>query len=189
MSNLLKRAMEAFNAMTPEQQVIMLEETRKSFAENNVALSRPAAPVEGLERYDLDYHDICGEAAFIGRDYDGQYVRFDQAEAIIAALKSDVAGSSSVIEHLTQRAEKAETDNAALTARIEFLERVWKKAESHTEALETQLAAAKEAHKSLFGDKTMEGILWPDVKPTDLITIRVQKQIYDKARAALEAKP
>ena len=60
---------------------------------------------------------------------------------------------------------------------------------NRAEALEAKLAAAQEAHKSLFGDKTMEDILWPDVKPTDLITIRVQKQIYDKARAVLGGKP
>ncbi|WP_206669151.1 MULTISPECIES: hypothetical protein, partial [unclassified Brucella] len=56
-------------------------------------------------------------------------------------------------------------------------------------ALEAKLAAVREAHKLLFGDKTIEGILWPDVKPTDLIIIRVQKQIYDKARAVLGGKP
>lgn len=49
MSDLIEKAMEAFNALSSEQQAEMLEETRKSFAENNVALSRLAAPVEGLE--------------------------------------------------------------------------------------------------------------------------------------------
>ena len=48
-SDLIEKAMEASNALSSEQQAEMLEETRKSFAENNVALSRPAAPVEGLE--------------------------------------------------------------------------------------------------------------------------------------------
>ncbi|SPL64448.1 hypothetical protein OHAE_315 [Ochrobactrum soli] len=108
------------------------------------------------------------------------------------------------------RAEKAEADNAALAARVKadelkilkLEERLSAEQASHeqsgksrdewrgkAEALEAKLAAAVEAHKSLFGDKTMEGILWPDVKPTDLITIRVQKQIYDKARAVLGGKP
>lgn len=82
-----------------------------------------------------------------------------------------------------------------LITRIKELENDVAKREDHRgklmkgyRGLETQLAAVKEAHKSLLGDKTMEGILWPDVKPTDLITIRVQKQIYDKARAALGEK-
>ncbi len=48
--NLLKKAVKAFNALSPAQQMEMMEEQRKSFAENNVALSRsaPAATDTGL---------------------------------------------------------------------------------------------------------------------------------------------
>ncbi|MFC7064868.1 hypothetical protein [Brucella rhizosphaerae] len=37
MTDLLDKAITAFNALPPDQQRKMLEETRKSFAENNVA--------------------------------------------------------------------------------------------------------------------------------------------------------
>ncbi|MCR8492800.1 hypothetical protein ABDF71_22615 [Ochrobactrum sp. WV_118_8] len=45
--DLLKKAVAAFNALSPEQQHEMMEEQRQSFAENNVALSRiSTAPAE-----------------------------------------------------------------------------------------------------------------------------------------------
>lgn len=44
-----------------------------------------------------------------------------------------------------------------------------------------------EAFKPFFGDPVMEGLLWPDATPDSLVTIRVQKRIYDRARAALRA--
>lgn len=79
--------------------------------------TRPAAPVEGLVRYDIS---MFGNGAVeMGG---GEYVRFEQAVAIIGALQSDVTGSVSITEHLTQRAERAEADNAALTARVKELE-------------------------------------------------------------------
>ena len=74
--------------------------------------------VEGLETLSVE---MLRDYAFMKADPDGDYVTRSQAEAIIVALQSDVAGSSSIIEHLTQRAEKAEADNAAKDAEIKHL--------------------------------------------------------------------
>lgn len=46
---------------------------------------------------------------------------------------------------------------------------------------------AAEALKPFFGDPVMEGLLWSDATPESLVTIRVQKRVYDRARAALRA--
>ncbi|MGN7960340.1 hypothetical protein, partial [Brucella sp. 22210] len=82
--------------------------------------------------------------------------------ARITELEADAGGYRSVIEHLTQRAEKAEADNAAQAARIKeleterdealddakFAERIATKREidanANVEALEAKLAAAKD---------------------------------------------
>ncbi|WP_407976142.1 Lar family restriction alleviation protein [Brucella pseudogrignonensis] len=187
------------SACPPAPQTPLVDDADTAASDWN---TRPAAPVEGFRRLSL----VRGGG--LEDNKDGDYVRYDQAESIIAAERAErdathelltaaVNDYNTAIEQRNMTIAdlgRLEAENAALTARVEE----WEKAdrlvakalwENKVEALETQLAAAEEAHKSLFGDKTMEGILWPDVKPTDLITIRVQKQIYDKARDALEAKP
>ena len=144
--------------------------------------TRPAATVEELETVGNGVFSEGEMIGFVGLgcEYNPDdtrprepIVKRSQAEAIIAALTARVKELEELVERVDGFAQK-------------YL-RHMKNTDQKNEALEIQLAAAKEAHKSLFGDKTMEGILWPDVKPTDLITIRVQKKIYDKARAALEA--
>lgn len=151
--------------------------------------TRPAAPVEGLGERATGLREGNTSADILAH-------KLKEAEAIIAAKDAEISRLRNILD-ITERNELREAENnAALTARVNELELI---RDSHSrdtlqalrekQALETQLATAKEAHKSLFGDKTMEGILWPDVKPTGLITIRVQKQIYDKARAALEDRP
>ncbi len=123
---------------------------------------RTATPVDGLERYDIS---MFGNGAVeMGG---GAYVRFDQAEAIIAEgrKRAEVAeykldqAINTVQPMIIQRAERAEADNAALTARVKELEAVNHNREcaskylgevaeengNRAQALETQLAAAKKA--------------------------------------------
>jgi len=130
------------------------------------------APVEGLETVEHHYwHDQTQEwlpTGFPDRyRKDGVLVRElvtrPQAEAIIAAERNraEVAVAAMVRNH--QRAEKAETDNAALTARVKELEdenkslteewyrglRVQQKICDRAEALEAKLAAAEKALERL----------------------------------------
>jgi len=92
MSDLIEKAMEAFNALSSEQQAEMLEETRKSFAENNVALSRPATPVEGLETELWATYAQDGRMIYTTANTPEsgvtEYVTRSQAEAIIAAERA-----------------------------------------------------------------------------------------------------
>lgn len=157
--------------------------------------TRPA-PVEGFERYDIS---MFGNGAVeMGG---GEYVRYDQAEAIIAVKdeKINLAETSAIEMH--QELNKLEANNAALTARIRRLEldnakledRLSKEQESHsrtgasrdkwrerTEALETQIAAARKALKSI-ADAPAWG--FPEKWETTPAEVR------QLARAALEAKP
>ncbi|MDT6940785.1 hypothetical protein RI570_21315 [Brucella pseudogrignonensis] len=132
--------------------------------------TRPAAPVEGLERYDLEDRSHFNEGSYMHPDETGEYVRFDQAEAIIAAervekeqLKAELAEAlrgnryAQLERMAVKRAEKAEADNAALTARVKELDHDLNGAKGNaknamsnvdywrgqTEALETELAAAE----------------------------------------------
>lgn len=142
--------------------------------------TRPSAPVEGLEN--LGFQSLDGET----------WVRRSQAEAVIAAkdeellsLSNSLTFTDKLASQRLERAEKAEADNAALTARIKELEeqvrfhvddavKNWNEAtkqEDRAEALETQLAAA---------EKALERI----VKYSS-----PQSQASLIARAALEGKP
>ena len=53
------------------------------------------------------------------------------------------------------------------------------------EALRAERDALREAVRPFFGDPVMEGLLWSDASPYSLVTICVQKRIYDSARRAL----
>ncbi|SUA82054.1 hypothetical protein [Brucella intermedia] len=145
--DLLKKAVAAFNALSPEQQAEMLEEQRQSWVRGNVGLSRdergmtspvmprpaPAAPVDGLERYRPEPMSLGGMV----RDPDGGYVTRSQAEELLAAERAekeiaernrDAARENfltmqKTAAKLLERAEKAEADNAAQAARIKELDR------------------------------------------------------------------
>ena len=155
-----------------------------------------------VEGKGADYNDIFRSVS-IAENYTAVVTR-SQAEELLAAKDRDHASTKRRMQKLVNDVEaewqrccdELKADNAAKDARIKELDRchegtidLCNQKTAQIETLEAKLAAALEAHKSLFGDKTMEGILWPDAKPTDLITIRVQKQIYDKARAVLGGKP
>lgn len=51
--------------------------------------------------------------------------------------------------------------------------------------LRAEVVRLRGAVKPFFGDPVMEGLLWSDATPDSLVTIRIQKRIYDGARAAL----
>uniref|UniRef100_UPI001AEEA07F hypothetical protein n=1 Tax=Brucella pseudintermedia TaxID=370111 RepID=UPI001AEEA07F len=148
-----------------------------------------------------DLNRIKDHETELVNDNAAQAARIKELEQINAVLMGDDEDkprytTKRLKQEIARATEALEAKLAAKEARIKELEADAKHiydsfalAQDRAKALEAKIAAAQEAHKSLFGDKTMEDILWPDVKPTDLITIRVQKQIYDKARAVLGGKP
>ncbi len=172
MTELLEKAIAAFNALPPDQQRKMLEDTRKSFAENNVALSRPAEPVEGLEVVAYEMLGHLPERVFRTSPLSDNEIQWgvssvalvtrSQADAIIAAKDDLIDKYKWQVRDTCVRAEKAEADNAAKDARIKELSeinanlmgddedkpRYTTKRLKHeiacaTKALETHLAAAR----------------------------------------------
>lgn len=122
--------------------------------------TRPAAPVEGLERYDIS---MFGNGAVeMGG---GEYVRFDQAEAIIAAKDAD---NAALTERVKELEDKRHDDRFNLLSEME-----------KAEALETQLAAAR---KALTDIQCMD---WGCLAVSDVFD--EINEIVE--RAALEAKP
>lgn len=121
-----------------------------------------AVPVEGLERYDYGY---IGPDGFILPNKDGQYVRFDQVEAIIAAkdarIEELLATDLSKLEEfncLKEQINELEANNEALTARVKELEKLCDHGEASTmtcaeecAALEKQLATTRKALE-FYGD-------------------------------------
>lgn len=212
---LLKKAVEAFDALSPEQKAAMLEEQRQSWVRGNVGLSRdergittpimpkntrPAAPVEGFRRLSL----VRGGGLEDSKD--GDYVRFDQAEALIAAKDAR-------IEDLEQgRAEFADhyiKENETLTARVEGLETErdeairrgedqwagWVKEEALRKALEIQLTAVRKSLEPFAAvlddyDPVNEHDLTPGTLVIGSVTnYEITLGDLRKASATLEAKP
>ncbi|CAN7519760.1 hypothetical protein [Brucella pseudogrignonensis] len=129
------------------------------------AFTRPAAPVEGLRN-----------VGHIDQEY---LVYRSQAEAIIAAERAHkkIWMEKAAIE--AERVSKLEADNAALTARVKELSEQSKADEDFIEALETQLAALKDAAKSVEDWWLSEGMNHFHGAPYCIFAIR----------AALEVKP
>ncbi len=162
----------------------------------------PAAPVEGLDRFSLaDWSEEPTHHSYIEPDPVGDYALFSQAEAIIAAkdkrIEAFIANERELEDYQEMqlgKIEKLEADNAALTARVKELEggiavADGDRAASRTsleltrhraEALETQLAAARKALKTI-ADAPACG--FPEKWETTPAEVR---QI---ARAALEVRP
>lgn len=145
---LLKKAVEAFKALTPEQQAEMLEEQRQSWVRGNVGLSRdergittpvmprPAAPVEGLETVGYVTTSPTGAEVFqrkplvpghgqFGYKQDAVVTR-SQADELLAAERAEtmrqVKHWSELYKQQHYRAEKAEAIIAAKDAKIADLE-------------------------------------------------------------------
>ncbi|MBD7992882.1 Lar family restriction alleviation protein [Ochrobactrum sp. Sa2BUA5] len=85
--------------------------------------TRPAAPVEGLERYG---YDRKGEVVLFEN---GAFVLYSQSEAIIAAERAEKESVERIRDFwfntahsLSEQIEKLEADNAALTARVKGME-------------------------------------------------------------------
>ena len=125
----------------------------------------------------LDPNDKLVYEVKFPRNGDKRLVYKSQAEELLAA----------------ERAEKEEAENGCLTAvliiaekdaRINFLERVWKKAENRAEALEAKLAAAEKAlariSKILRGDTETDTVM----TATNRLNVAI-----DAASAALGGKP
>ena len=122
--------------------------------------TRPAAPVEGLVRYDIS---MFGNG--IVEMGGGQYVRFDQAEAIIAAERAMRKTAEQRLAQSQDDLKQVRADNAALTARVKEL----------SEALE-------EISKG-------ETTTYDEDVGTDVSTWLDEEEMQSIARAALEVIP
>lgn len=164
---------------------------------HNYAVTRPAAPVEGLERYDIS---MFGNG--IVEMGGGQYVRFDQAEAIIAAERVENSVLRKEVDRLQTKAMVAvdvtrdlEANNAALTAKFKKItdalsnvivinevgHYVNDAVVGHIFYLETQLSEAK---------KALGWYANPEIyKPHPHGVAFDNRDVSYVARAALEAKP
>ncbi len=144
-------------ALHPVSYVATFADMAKAIIEDRN--TRPAAPVEGLERYDLEDQSQFNEGCYMRPDETGEYVRYEKAEAIIAAERAAKEKADKRVEFLLKQISRAaderkaiEADNAALTARVarddaafQELIKLGKEADTKFEALETQLAAARKA--------------------------------------------
>ncbi len=245
--DLLKKAVAAFNALSPEQQAEMLEEQRQSWVRGNVGLSRderdmtspmmralktvreensagrqavkawadsntrptPVAPVSP------DATCKCGElvtvawfqpsqrccdngwmeamawqegefsAPVVLRSQAVELLAAERAEKEIAERNRDAARENFLTMQksaakLLERAEKAEADNAALTARVKELridraawEAVATDIRKQAKALEAKLTAAEKALTEIASFTQTTDLLW----------------WQERARAALGGKP
>jgi hypothetical protein len=168
--------------------------------------TRPAAPVEGLEtkgwevkRYNNGGHWL-GTSLYIVEPSISSAARTDveelvtrsQAEAIIAAKDVLLHISKQWAQDQENRANRLQADNAALTARVKELEHDLNGAKGNaknalsdldywrgqTEALEAQLAAAKETAARAAYRACAE-----------TCHVSLGHAAADAVRAALEAKP
>lgn len=100
------------------------KEVSESFDRSIAAMNtRPAAPVEGLGRFSLAaWSEEPTHHSYIETDPVGEYVRFDQAEAIIALLNAQIEIRDQGVDALSKRIEKAEAILAAKDAKIADLE-------------------------------------------------------------------
>lgn len=173
--------------------------------------TRPAAPVEGLVRY-----ESTGTTMVLEEHKNGEYVLFSQAEAIIAAKEQERNDSSKAwrdaFDSMHRRAMDAEADNAALTARVKHFEDAikakggnehsptqdaydlaCKAIDTHrnrAEALETQLVAAEDIRKELQAE--LQGCeAENNAKDTELETLKYQlRQVrLAQEREERDAKP
>ena len=119
MTELLEKAIAAFNALPPDQQRQLLEQTRKSFAENNVALSRPAELVEDLETWTDD------ELWQIVNEFDDRTSPEEYPEMIML-------NEAEFRDFLERGRAALQAENAALTAQLA-------KTETHVEAVKNTL--------------------------------------------------
>lgn len=162
----LKKAVEAFNDLSPEQKATMLEEQRQSWVRGNVGLSRdergittpimpkntrPAAPVEGLERYGQNWHDEMEPKN------EGDYVLFSQAEAIIAAKDKKLESFAFFVSKLSALIpiSKAIPALKTLGTMIDYFKGV----QDDNAALTAQL---KELKGEVFHDQAL-GITWKQI--------------------------
>ncbi|ELT48111.1 hypothetical protein D584_16560 [Brucella intermedia M86] len=114
----------------------------------------------------LDPNDKLVYEVKFPRNGDKRLVYKSQAEELLAAERAEKDGwkelhdaaqvavkeRTEACNNLYKQVNDLKADNAAKDARVEFLERVWKKTESHTEALEAKLAAAEKAlERAEFG--------------------------------------
>lgn len=129
--------------------------------------TRPSAPVERLETIGYVHRGTAGllmegavsKAVIVpkpGGDFKHPVVFAEQAEAIIAAERARYHALEEIAAGLVERTDKAEADNAALTARVKELEeknkslteewyrglRVQKKISDRADATELRLTTA-----------------------------------------------
>ncbi|MGC0052692.1 hypothetical protein ACNSPG_06450 [Brucella pituitosa] len=158
----------------------------KAWAEYD-ALTRPAAPVEVLDRYNLNASfDGPGDAFCAAvKSKKGVFVRFDQAKAIIAAEREAQQRLLDIIEEANTDKSALDADNAALTARVKAQIEHIATLDSNLEAMEkraqegeTQLAAARKALSVMLSEYDELELLYDE--PASMVSA------VEAARAALE---
>ncbi|KAB0573419.1 hypothetical protein [Brucella pituitosa] len=154
---------------------------------HNYAVTRPTAPVEGLERYGQNWHDEMEPKN------EGDYVLFSQAEAIIAVERAMRKTAEQRLAQSQDDLKQVRADNAALTVEIERLQKInamimgddeaapryttkrmkqeveratqvmrgeASDREAYVRSLETQLAAARKALEEIASFTQTTDLLW-----------------------------
>lgn len=153
--DLLKKAVAAFKALSPEQQAEMLEEQRQSWVRGNVGLSRDergmtspantrpasAATDTGLEtvawqrKHPTEGWMDCREEDIPHYRDHGQEVRelspSSRAEELLAAKDREVEAAMVIYRAERKWRAELEADNAAQAARVKELEKDVAKREEH----------------------------------------------------------
>ncbi|RRY03851.1 hypothetical protein [Brucella anthropi] len=194
--DLLKKAVAAFNALSPEQQAEMLEEQRQSWVRGNVGLSRdergmtspvmprpaPAATDTGLETVEHQYwHDQTQEwlpTGFPDRyRKDGFLVRelVTRSEAVELLAAEIRRERDLAAKQLSEVVDRMSDDYLALKAELDQAVGVIEDRSSEYEALEAKLAAAEKIAQEVLS------LIAGDAGIPD--------RIRAKARAVLGGKP
>ncbi|ELT48552.1 hypothetical protein [Brucella intermedia] len=128
LDRLMSDAVKACKALTPEQQLDLMEQQRKSFADNNVALSRlaPAATDTGLETVAWEKMDnmrdpndkLVYEVKF-PRNGDKRLVYKSQADKLLAERDIIIRSHLATIASFETKLAASEEARAALSDEIE----------------------------------------------------------------------
>lgn len=211
---LLQKALDAVAALSPDQQREMMELQRRSFAENNVALSRPAPDATGKcgelvdncdgkeqeafetwaksKRFDMHEHplhylflDSKTNAAREGWNEAIRYCR-SQAEELLAEARHELDMLKADFDDCNAERARLKADNAAKDAKAKGVEDYIKGLIDDRNVVRER-AEALEA-KLAAAEKVREAaehVVWFDWSDNDDDAVKAVSDL----RAALDAKP